>query len=443
MGLSDVFIAMQYVSFIFLGFVAPFVACLGYLWVDTFYPQSMSTLLSSVPVALIMGSVALFTYIFLDRRSPPRINLTMVLTLAMAVWTTLTTTWAVAPAEAWLKWDWATKTIAFSAFIPFFIRSRVQIEAFIQVFLFSLALNIFPVGIKGLISGGGYQQSLAILDMRSGLTEGSTLATAAIMFVPLILHLRRHSLIISNPTFRSILYAGSVLICFAATIATSARTGLVGIVVLGIFLWLQSRRKVLGAAIVAVAAVTLVVASPEAWKDRMSTIEVSGQEGSAQGRLLIWQWTWSFVKANPAGGGFRADTTSRIVSGDVNFGSKAFHSIYFEVLGEQGFVGLAIFLAIIVRTVISLRGVVRRTRDSPDLVWCNDLARAMLAAFVVLLACGAFIGIAYQCMLWYVFALTTSLSEYVRRVQGPAKARIWHRDESLRPASGSRRLPST
>jgi O-antigen ligase len=175
----------------------------------------------------------------------------------------------------------------------------------------------------------------------------------------------------------------------------------------------------------------------------MSTIENPAEEGSAEARLLVWQWTWDFARANPAGGGFRADTTNHIFSGDRSLGTRAFHSIYFEVLGEQGFVGLAIFVAIILNSAISLRRVIRRTRDVPDLTWCNDLARAMLTAFVVLLACGAFIGIAYQCLLWYIFALTTCLSEYVRRVQPPAKARIWHRDERLWTASVSGRLPST
>jgi probable O-glycosylation ligase (exosortase A-associated) len=276
-----------------------------------------------------------------------------------------------------------------------------------------------------------------------GLTEGSALATAAIMFVPIILHLRRHSLIFANPTYRSILYGGCVLVYFAASIATGARTGLVGIVVLGMSLWLQSRRKIIGAAVVAAAVLGLVMASPQAWKDRMSTIENPAEEGSAEARLLVWQWTWDFARANPAGGGFRADTTNHIFSGDRSLGTRAFHSIYFEVLGEQGFVGLAIFVAIILNSAISLRRVIRRTRDVPDLTWCNDLARAMLTAFVVLLACGAFIGIAYQCLLWYIFALTTCLSEYVRRVQPPAKARIWHRDERLWTASVSGRLPST
>jgi hypothetical protein len=33
----------------------------------------------------------------------------------------------------------------------------------------------------------------------------------------------------------------------------------------------------------------------------------------------------------------------------------------------------------------------------------------------VLLACGAFIGIAFQPMLWYMFAMTTCLSQHVRQ----------------------------
>ena len=97
----------------------------------------------------------------------------------------------------------------------------------------------------------------------------------------------------------------------------------------------------------------------------------------------------------------------------------AFHSIYFEVLGEHGWIGLSIFLALIANTLISLRRVMRRTRDSPELAWCDDLARALFCAVMVILACGAFIGIAFQPILWYLFALATCLSEYARRALAP------------------------
>ena len=45
-----------FLSFIGLGFVAPFITTLGYVWVDTFRPQAVAyIILNQMPVALIMG----------------------------------------------------------------------------------------------------------------------------------------------------------------------------------------------------------------------------------------------------------------------------------------------------------------------------------------------------------------------------------------------------
>ena len=56
---------------------------------------------------------------------------------------------------------------------PFFIRSRLQIEAFFQVFLFSCAIHILPFAGKGMISGGGYGKELGFLKSNVGI-ESST-----------------------------------------------------------------------------------------------------------------------------------------------------------------------------------------------------------------------------------------------------------------------------
>ena len=228
MGLSNYAVALIYLMFIVLGFVSPFVMGLGYLWVDVFYPQKMSNLLTGMPVAFVMGVLTVAVYGLLDRRSPPRLTVSTVLTLTMAVWVTLTTTWAVAPDPAWDKWDWAFKTVAFSALVPYFIRSRVQIEAFIQVFLFACALHILPFGGKALLGGGGYAKTFGYLGDNVGLEEGSELSAVSIMFIPIILHLRRHSLIISNLRSRFVIYSGYILAAVAAPIATVARTAVVG-----------------------------------------------------------------------------------------------------------------------------------------------------------------------------------------------------------------------
>ena len=103
--------------------------------------------------------------------------------------------------------------------------------------------------------------------------------------------------------------------------------------------------------------------------------------------------------------------------------SRALHSIYFEILGETGWVGLFLFLSIAGTSFLSLRRVKRAARENPQLLWLGDAASALQLTLVVMLICGAFIGIAYQPYHYYMFALSFCLQEYLHRVRAlPAQA---------------------
>ena len=138
---------------------APFLCGLGYIWVDAAHPQTIvwNKIFNEIPLAQVMGAGAFFGYLILDRRSPPRLNATICLLVLFSIWVTLSTAlWAVVPDSAWVKWSWAFKGIAFAAFLPFLFRSRIQIEAYLQILLFSCMVNIIGPGVKTLVKGGGY-----------------------------------------------------------------------------------------------------------------------------------------------------------------------------------------------------------------------------------------------------------------------------------------------
>jgi len=422
--LRSLFVSAAYCTFLVLGLSAPFVFTLGYVWVDTFNPQFIATeFLTSFPVALVMAAAAIGGYLLLDRRSAT-LPYTSVLILMLAAWVTLSTTlWAVVPDDAWGKWDWAFKTLVFSAFIPLVIRSQIQIEAFLQIYVFALAVQFMPLGIKTLVSGGGYGKTLGIMSANYGLAEGSTLAAVSLMLVPLIFYLRKHTRILPRTRVVTLIYLGLVVSAVAAAIGTYERTGLIGMVVAGVGLWLRSRHKIVtgiaGLAIVALVATTV----SQSWDQRISTIQSYNQDESALGRLLVWKWTLGYVKTHPLGGGFDAFEIDRIEfppqpgssEPEVVFG-KAFHSVYFEMLGEHGWVGLGLFLTLAVSSLVMLQNVARGTRGIEAMAWCRDLAIALQIALVTMLACGAFIGVAFQPMFYYLFALSACLRQYRRKV---------------------------
>jgi putative inorganic carbon (HCO3(-)) transporter len=424
--LRSIWLLFLYVSFLGLSGAAPFVATLGYVWVDTFTPQNIAYIvLNQLPVAMIMAVVALGSYLLFDRRSPPPLSAETLLMVAMTIWVNTTMIWAVAPDQAWEKWDWAVKTLAFASFIPLVIRSRVQIEAFAQTYVFSLAANFVPFGLKVMISGGGYGQNLGLSGngANTGLGEGGLLSTACLMAVPLALHLSRHSQLIPRMKLLPLPYWIIAGLAVVTAVGTYERSALIGMVVLAAYMWVRSRHKFAFGIVTAVVAVLVVYTTSSAWNTRVSTIGDYAQENSALTRILVWRWTLEFTATHPLGGGFQSFFINHIefppadgLPDLIQFG-RAFHSIYFEMLGEQGYPGVAMLFLIVGITLYKLRRIAKEARANVDMEWVSSLSDALQSGIVVFLACGAFVGIMFQPMFWYFIAMSISLNAYMWRAR--------------------------
>jgi putative inorganic carbon (HCO3(-)) transporter len=455
--LRSAWVLLLYLSFLGLGVTTPFVMTLGYVWVDTFQPQSVAYfILNQLPVAFIMGAAAVATYFLMDRRSPPPLMLATVCMIGLAIWMSLALLWAEIPDRAWIKWDWAFKTMVFATFIPLVIRSRVQIEAFAQTYVFSLAANFVPFGLKVLVSGGGYGQNLGLQAGNSGLAEGGYLSTVCLMAVPLALFLGKHGKLVPRLPMMHLAYGGIAFLAIVTAIGTYERSALVGMVILGFYMFIRSRRKLLFGSLIACAAVAVIILSAKSWNARVSTIDQYNTESSALTRLLMWQWTLGFAASHPFGGGFDAYGTSVIMmppddghpGGYVQTG-RAYHSIYFEVLGDLGYPGLIMFLVVIGSSLFSLLRLSRKCRKIPDLVWVADMSDAVQSGMLVFLTSGAFVGLAFQPPLWYFVAMGVCLRAHVwhaeradtQGVKGWRLAAIRTREAAMNAGPGWRRPP--
>jgi probable O-glycosylation ligase (exosortase A-associated) len=441
--LRSLYLVGIYVSFFILGRNAPFALALGYVWVDTFNPQSMAYLvLPQIPVSLIMAVATISAYLVFERQKP-RITLTSVLLLVFAVWVTMTTAlWAEVPDSAWEKWNFAFKMLCFAAFLPSVFRTRIQIEALLQIYLLSISVHFIPVGLKTMVSGGGYGRALGIVSGNSLLAEGATLAGVSLMLIPIILYLRRNTLIMPKHWAVKLGYNGLVSLALAAAIGTYERTALVGMAIVGGGVWLRARRKILYGALGVLTILAVASRTSAAWDARISTIRHYQTETSALGRILVWEWTIGYANEHPLGGGFNSYKVDSVTfppetpDGDpVVVKGIAFHSIYFEVLGEQGYVGLAIFFSIIGLSFWQLHRVARLTKNMQEMAWAKELAYALQISLLTLLACGAFIGIAFQPMLYYLFALSACLRAHVREVQRLGQIPVTAQQETMPDAA--------
>ena len=416
-----------------LGLRRPFLFVLVYIYVDTVSPQRLSWyLLNSIPLSMIVASLAFAGWLLIDRKTGFRFTVRQGLITLLLGYAFYTTGRADFPVFALEKWDWASKALAFAIFLPFTLRTRLRIEACLLFLVLSLSAIVIVGGIKTLVAGGGYGVLNLMVDNNSGLFESSTISTMAIASIPLILWLARFGTIFP-PDWRVRIFAAALIFaCLLMPIGTEARTGLVCMGALAVLMLRDVRRRFLylgGAALITFAAVPFL---PDSFTGRMATIQSYEGDQSAGVRLSVWTWTWNYAREHPFGGGFDAYRGNRIQvqtvesrqAGDVQILSartqeqqgRAYHSAFFEMLGEQGFPGLFLFLLIhgigLARMEIIRR---RYRRDTGETAWIGPLATALQHFQIVYLVGALFVGMAYQPFPWLVLAIQIGFDTWVSR----------------------------
>jgi probable O-glycosylation ligase (exosortase A-associated) len=427
--MQSLFLSAVFVGLMVAGFSAAFATALGFVWVDIVGPQHLAySIINEKPLSFIAAVMTLMLFVAKDRKAPPKFGAILTLIALFAIWITFTTFMSDFPTRAWAKWDWASKVLIFALLIPYIFRSRVQIEALILICVFSTSTIICSAGVKTVLGGGGYG-SLAVMGTgNSGLSESSTLAVVCVMLIPLTSFLMRHSLIFPKSMLTRGLFWGIIVLSLATVVGTTARTGIIAVAVMCLVSMLQSKKKlwwIAGLALAAVVVMNLDLSATR-WGNRMSTIETYSADSSAMGRIKVWEWTIDYVRSNPLGGGFDAFLHNRILGvtseGETEYfpegqiGGKAFHSIYFEVLGEQGMVGFAMYFLMIGLALLKLMKLKKTWKNDPGLGWIADLANALMTTILVFLAGGSFVGIAYQPYIFYMLTLTVAIDQYAARV---------------------------
>jgi O-antigen ligase len=171
---------------------------------------------------------------------------------------------------------------------------------------------------------------------------------------------------------------------------------------------------------------------PDSFTGRMKTIEGYEADQSANVRLAVWGWTWDYAKDKPLGGGFGAFLQNKIevrtvetkqsggvatVRAETHMDQgRAYHSSYFEMLGEQGFPGLILFLLIHGACLARMEIVRRRYRKAEGTdAWIAPLATALQHFQIIYLVGSVFVGIAYQPFPWLVLAIQIGFDATLRR----------------------------
>jgi probable O-glycosylation ligase (exosortase A-associated) len=270
------------------------------------------------------------------------------------------------------------------------ITDRRRINLFIWAIVISLGFYGVKGGIFTALTGGSYH---VMGPPRSFIGGNNEIALALIMTIPLMRYLQlqaktklvRYGLILS------------IAITLIAILGSQSRGALLGLIAMILFLIWKSPRRLTLFALFAVVLSLGFAFMPKHWHVRMDSIAKYQLDTSAMGRVNAWRFATNLGLAHPlTGGGFDAFQSDlfAIYAPDPENVHDA-HSIYFQVLGEQGFVGLALFLLLGWFAWRSCTGAIKQVGHNPDTEWIAILARMLQVSIVGYAVGGAFLGLAY------------------------------------------------
>lgn len=310
---------------------------------------------------------------------------------------------AFAYPEVYRNWELCgnlLKTLIYCLVMPMLVTNRYRIHVFIIALALSAGFHGILDGLKFIISAGGH-----ISRGNSKLGDNNHLAVLVAMVVPVLGYLYTYS---ARQVTRY-LCLSALVVNIIAVVSTRSRAGLLTLFALALWHLLLSRHKVRGFVVIFAVVIGVFAVAPAEWTERMETIKSANEDSSFMTRVMAWKRGSAIALENPVfGGGFHSVQAPALFSqfkhkqgilgfietGEATYPAAA-HSIYFEVLGDMGFLGLFLFLIVVMLPFFHRRRILQLTRSRPDLIWAHDLANVLAACMIAYLVGGASISAAY------------------------------------------------
>lgn len=400
--------------FCLLGLIlaAPYTGVLIWAWISMMNPhQIVGGWLSTFPVNTIAVAVLVLALFLHGESAFPPLNPLLLTLLAFLFWCIITTMTALSPAVSAARADLSIKNMIFGLAIAATTTNRVRFQALLWVFVLSYGF----FGVKGggftLLTGGAGN---VIGPPNTGTEDRNVLALVMLMMIPLANYLRLTS---ANRLVR-IGLLGLMLLTAVAVLGTFSRGGLIGLTFLGLYFWWTNPNKLT----VAVSVLAIGLASwsvlPERWFERMSTVERAEMDESFQGRVDAWHFAFNAASSRLTGVGFSGtedrDVFQRympMATATIDRG-RAAHSIYFQVLGDHGFIGLGLYVAILA-LAWGMAGRLARAANG-DNAWLAPFGKMARVALATYFVAGAALSMAYDASIYCLLGLLTASARLVR-----------------------------
>lgn len=404
--MRDIFVTLAVFSTLPFILKRPWIGILVWAWLGYMNPHRLTWGFAySFPFAMIIALTTLTALLLSKEKKEIPWTRETILMLFMIAWFFMTTVYSLYPWLAWPQWDKVWKVMLMTYVTMMLINDEYRLKALMFVIALSLGFYGFKGGIF-VVTGGSAHSVMGPLGSFIG--DRNSIGLALIMTVPLLNYMRMHfdrAFVNDLPVVRYMVSAwlvrwgllAAIGLTLIAIVGTHSRGALVGLVCMTFFYLIKSRQKFAAILSLIPVAFVLYAVMPEEYFARMETITTWEEDGSASERVRAWGNAVDLANTRFIGGGMRAL---------VHWGGRDSHSIYFGILGEHGWVGLAMFMLLLLFTWRSGSWIIRNTRKIKELYWARDLAAMVQVSLVGYMAAGAFLGLQYFDLFYHLVAIT-------------------------------------
>ncbi len=389
----------------------PYVGILAWSWLGYMNPHRLTwSFAYDFPYAQVVAIATLIGFLFSGEKKHFPFTRVTVVWLLFILWMNVTTFFALIPEWAWMEWDRTMKIQLIALLTVILMQRKERLNALVWVIALSLGFFGIKGGLFSIATGGDF---LVWGPMGSFIEDNNALALALIMTVPLLRYLQLQS---KRAWIRLGLLAVMAL-CALSILTSHSRGALVAALAMGVVFWVKSPYKLRTGLVMILLLPVLIMMMPEQWFERMGSIGSFQEDESAMGRVNAWWFAWNLAMDRPLlGGGFQAFSSElfwKYAPNPTDFHDA--HSIYFEILGEQGFVGLALFLLLAFLALSAATQILRRAKGHAELRWARELAAMLQVSLVGYAVGGAFLGLAYFDLYYHLIGMVVVLRVLVER----------------------------
>lgn len=358
----------------------PFAGILTWAWFSLMTPHQMAFGVYGLQLNLIIAAWTIVAIIINGEAFKFRFDAITGWLLAVMGWLFLSQATSLDPENSAEYFDRFTKTLLFVILCVQTATSRLRLHALIWVFVLSIGFFAAKGAIFTIVTLGEFRvQGVA----NTVLEDNNHMGIAIAVTLPMILYLRS---VAARPSVRTALGALFLLSVFAI-IGTQSRGAFISLIVFALFFWWKSENKAAIAAAAILCAVPALAFMPSKWSERMSTITEAGEDDSFMGRVDAWVINTKFAVQHPLTGIGLRNSYQKELAEKVDPvrapRAKAAHSVYFEMLGGAGFVGLFFYLMLLATAYFTANRLYREGARSTPQPWRSRFGYYAQIALVV------------------------------------------------------------